>query len=91
MADLEHEKDLEEEEFKTTAKPSTTSRTMPNRICNRNVNYQNEQDHADNEELDDDSDSEKDELEDEESSKNDDYNDGYSSPDIDYESLPCYD
>ena len=39
MEDLEHGKDLEEEEFKTNAKPST-SRAMTTRSCNNNVTYQ---------------------------------------------------
>ena len=46
MADLEREKDLEEDEFKTTAKPST-SRTLTTRIRNKNVNYQCDMDKSD--------------------------------------------
>ena len=38
MDDLEREKDLEEDEFKTSAKPST-SRAMTTRICKRDVMY----------------------------------------------------
>ena len=76
MADLEQDKDLEEDEFKTTAKPST-SRTMYDRTCNKNVIYQYDMNgsylHEDS-----------DESLDEES-------DGYSSPDIDYASIPNYD
>ena len=45
MADLEQEKDLEEDEFKTTAKPSTT-RTMTTRIHNK-VNYRCDMDKSD--------------------------------------------
>ena len=75
MADLEREKDLEEDEFKTTAKPST-SRSMTTRICNKNVVYQNDED---------------DSLDDEQSDTEYEESNGYSSPDIDYESLPYYD
>ena len=39
MADLEQEKDLEEDEFKTNVKPST-SREMTTRNCKPDVNYQ---------------------------------------------------
>ena len=39
MEDLEQDKDLEVDEFKTAAKPST-SRTMYDRTCNKNVIYQ---------------------------------------------------
>ena len=80
MADLEHEKDLEEDEFKTNVKPSTSSRAMTTRICKTDVTYQfNEPDLNEDtdESLDDD-------MEDEESS------DGYSSPDIDYEKVANY-
>ena len=45
MADLEKEKDLEEDEFKMNVKPST-SREMTIRICKSDVNYQfDESDH----------------------------------------------
>ena len=92
MADLEQDKDLEEDEFKSNAKP-TSSRTIATRICNRNVKYQSELDQSDDHEdtNDDDGDSEKEDVEAEESSDDCDQNDGYSSPDIDYESLTCYD
>ena len=74
MADLEQEKDLEEDEFKTNVKPST-SREMTTRICKKDVNYQfNEQDL--NEDIDEYSEDEQ--------------NDGYSSPDIDYEAVANY-
>ena len=74
MADLEQEKDLEEDEFKTNVKPST-SREMTTRICKKDVNYQfNEQDL--NEDIDEYSEDEQ--------------NDDYSSPDIDYEAVANY-
>ena len=72
MDDLEHEKDLEEDEFKTSAKPST-SRTMKTRLCTKNVVYVSNL-HEDTDDFDDDQTGDSD-------------NDGYSSPDIDYESL----
>ena len=78
MADLERDKELEEDdEFKTNAKPST-SRTTTTRICNRNVIYQCDDESEITEDSDDDEDS------------TEEY-DGYSSPDIDYASLPNYD
>ena len=89
MADLEQEKDLEDDEFKSNVKPSTI-RLMTTRICNRNVKYQFELNET-NEDSHESSDSEKDDLENEGSSNDYDHNDGYSSPDIDYDSLPCYD
>ena len=82
MADLEQEKDLEEDEFKTNAKP-TTSRTMTTRICKRNVKYPSSDESSDSEE-----DNSSDESSDEESGDN--YDDGYSSPDVDYESIANY-
>ena len=82
MADLEQEKDLEEDEFKTNVKPST-SREMATRICKKDVIYQfDESDHNDsdldtNESLNDGQDDDTEE-------------DGYSSPDIDYEEVANY-
>ena len=76
MNDLEQHKDLEDDdEFKTTAKPST-SRTMYDRTCNKNVIYQYDMNGSYLHEDTDDSD----EAFDEES-------DGYSSPNIDYAQL----
>ena len=46
MEDLEREKDLEEDEYKTNAKPSTT-RTMTTRTCNNIITYQYESDTED--------------------------------------------
>ena len=80
MADLEQEKDLEDDEFKTNVKPST-SREMSTRICKKDVIYQ-----FDEQELDEDTDKSFDDEQDEESSDND----GYSSPDIDYEAVANY-
>ena len=77
MADLEQEKDLEEDEFKTNVKPST-SREMTTRICKKDVIYQfNESD------LDEDTDESLNDGQ-------DDTEDGYSSPDIDYEEVANY-
>ena len=84
MEDLENDKDLEEEEFKTNAKPST-SRAMTTRSCNKNVNYQC--DESDKEEDSDDFDESTNNSEDENSGDN---YDGYSSPDIDYEAVANY-
>ena len=80
MADLEQEKDLEEDEFKTNVKPST-SREMATRICKKDVIYQ-----FDEQKLDEDTDKSFDDEQDEESCDND----GYSSPDIDYEAVANY-
>ena len=78
MADLEQEKDLEEDEFKTNVKPST-SREVMTRICKKDVIYQfNESD------LDEDTDESLEDEEDEYSSN------GYSSPDIDYDAVANY-
>ena len=84
MEDLENDKDLEEEEFKTNAKPSTY-RAMTTRSCNKNVNYQC--DESDKEEDSDDFDESTNNSEDENSGDN---YDGYSSPDIDYEAVANY-
>ena len=74
MEDLEQEKDLEEDEFKTNVKPST-SREVTSRICKKDVIYQfNESD------LDEDTDESLNDGQ-------DDTEDGYSSPDIDYEEV----
>ena len=80
MNDLEQLKDLEDDdEFKTTAKPST-SRTMYDRICNKNVIFQYD---INGSYLHQDTDDSDESLEEE--------SDGYSSPDIDYASIPNYD
>ena len=85
MEDLEKEKDLEEDEFKTNVKPSTR-REMTTRICKKDVIYQfDESDHNDSD-LDEDTDES---IEDEQDEESFDY-DGYSSPDIDYEAVANY-
>ena len=80
MEDLEQEKDLEEDEFKTNVKPST-SREMTTRICKKDVIYQFNESDPD-EDIDD-------SLEDEQDEDSSDC-DGYSSPDIDYEAIADY-
>ena len=79
MADLEQEKDLEDDEFKINVKPST-SRSMTTRICNKNAVYQYEEDESE-------SDDQNESLDDEQSDTEDEESNGYSSPDIDYDLL----
>ena len=85
MADLEQEKDLEEDEFKTNVKPST-SREMTTRICKKDVIYQFDESDCNDSDMDEDTNESLEDKQDEESN----HCDGYSSPDIDYDAVANY-